>query len=121
LPEEEKLMASIGERQCHSNRRSPREARDFPGDLFERRTRQERTFTRDSLRGFRKRKSEELLVSVGVAKETQRTEVRRASVREHFNELAKVLPRCMISNQILNMDHIGQADLQRRESSEILG
>jgi hypothetical protein len=80
-----------------------REVRDFSGDLFERRTHHERTFTRDWWRGFRKRQSEELLVSVGAAKEAQRTKGTRGSVLAYFAELVTVLPACATPNQIVNM------------------
>jgi hypothetical protein len=92
LPEEEKhVIAWIGERQGH--RPSPREVHDFAGGLFERRTHHERTFTQDWWRGFGKRQSEELLVSVGAAKEAQRTEVTRGSVLAYFAELGMFCPR----------------------------
>jgi hypothetical protein len=41
---------------------------DLAGDLFEQRTCQERKFTRNWWRGFRKGQIEELLVRVGTAK-----------------------------------------------------
>jgi hypothetical protein len=107
LPEEEHVIAWIGERQCQGDCCSPREVRDFAGDLFERRTRHERTFTREWWRGFRKRQSEELLVSVGAAKEAQRTEVTRNSVLAYFAELGNVLHAYVTPNQIMNMDETG--------------
>jgi hypothetical protein len=82
----------------------PREARDFAGDLFERMTRQERTFIRDWGAMSANGKREELLVSVGSAKETKRTEITCASVLADFNELKGVLPTCATPNQILNME-----------------
>jgi hypothetical protein len=108
LPEEEEhVIAWIGERQREGDCPWPREVRDFAGDLFERKTHHERTFTRDWWRGFRKRQSEELLVSVGAAKEAQRTEVTRGSVLAYFAELENVLPACVTPNQIMNMDETG--------------
>jgi hypothetical protein len=70
LPEEqEHVIVWIGEHQRQGDCPSPREVRDFVGDLFERRTHHEQTFTRDWWRGFRKRQSEEVLASVDAAKE----------------------------------------------------
>jgi hypothetical protein len=80
---------------------SPREVRDFAGDLFERRTRQE------LVGGFRKRKSEELPVSVGAVKENQRSEATSASVLACFGELKDILPTWVTSNQILKIDETG--------------
>jgi hypothetical protein len=71
---------------------------DFASDLSERRTRHERTFIKGWRRGFPKRQSEEFLVSVGPAKETQRTEVTNALVFAYFNELKDVLPMCVTPN-----------------------
>jgi hypothetical protein len=108
LPEEEEhVIAWIGERQRQGDCLSPREVRDFADDLFERRTHHERTFTREWWRGFRKRQSEELLVSVGAAKEAQRTEITRGSVLVYFAELGNVLLACGTPNQIMNMDETG--------------
>jgi hypothetical protein len=108
LPEEEgRVIAWIDERQRQGDCPSPREVRDFAGDLFERRTHRERTFTRDWSRGFRKRQSEGLLVSVGAAKEAQRTKVTRGFVLAYFAELGNVLPACLTPNQIMNLDEIG--------------
>jgi hypothetical protein len=85
LPEEEEyVIAWIGECQREGDCPSPREVRDFSGDLFERRTHHERIFTRDWWRGFRKRQSEELLVNVRAAKEAQRTKVTCGSMLAYF-------------------------------------
>jgi hypothetical protein len=101
------VIAWIGERQCQEDCSSPCEVRDFAGDLFERRTHHGRTFTREWWRVFRKRQSEELLVSVVVAEEAQRTEVTRGSVLAHFAELGNVLPACVTPNQVMNIDRTG--------------
>jgi hypothetical protein len=106
LPEEEEhVITWIGERQGDCP--SPREVRDFAGDLFERRTYHERTFTREWWRGFRKRQSEELLVSVGAAKEAQKTEVTRGSMVAYFAELGNILLACVTPDQIMNMGETG--------------
>jgi hypothetical protein len=81
--------------------------RDFVSDLFERRIHQERTFRRDWWRGFRKHKTEGLLVSVGAAREIPRTEMTSISVLAQFNELKDALPTCMTPNQILTMNATG--------------
>jgi hypothetical protein len=108
LPEEEEhVIAWIGERWGQGDRPSPREVRDIAGDLFERRTHHERTITRDWWRGFRTRQSEELLVSVGAAKEVQRTEVTRGSVLAYFAELGNALSACVTPYQIMNLDETG--------------
>jgi hypothetical protein len=108
LPEEEEhVIAWIGGRQRQGDYPSPREVRDFAGELFERRTHRERKFTRDWSRGFRKCQSEKLLVSVSAAKEAQRTEVTRGSVLAYFAELGNVLPAYVTPNQIMNMDETG--------------
>jgi hypothetical protein len=101
------MIAWIGERQRQGDRPSLCEVRDFTGDLFERRTHHERTFTREWWRGFRKRQSEELMVSVCAAKEAQRTEVTRGTVLAYFAELGNILPACVTPNQIMNMDETG--------------
>jgi hypothetical protein len=101
LPEEEEhVIAWMGEYPRQGDCPSPREVRDCAGDLFERRIHPERTFTRDRWRGFRKRQSEELLVSAGAAKEAQRTEVTRGSVLACFAKLGNVLTACVTPNQI---------------------
>jgi hypothetical protein len=46
-------------------------------------------------------------VSVGLAKEAQRTEVTRASVLAYFVELGNVMPACVTPNQIMHMDETG--------------
>jgi hypothetical protein len=104
LPEEEHVIAWIGERQHRGDCPMLCEVRDFAGDLFETRIHRERTFTRDWSHDFRKRQSEELLVSVGAAKEAQGTEVTRGSVLVYFAELGNVLPACVTPNQIMNRD-----------------
>jgi hypothetical protein len=101
------VIAWIGQRQRQGDCPSPREIRDFAGDLFERRIHHERTFTREWWRGFRKPQSEEFMVSVGAAKEAQRTEVTRASVFAYFAELGNVRPACVTLNQIIHMDEPG--------------
>jgi hypothetical protein len=108
LPEEEEhVIAWIGEHQRKGDCPSRREVRDFAGDLFERRTHHEWMFTREWWRGFRKRQGEELLGSVGAAKEAQRTEVTRGSGLACFAELGNVLLACVTPNQIMNMDETG--------------
>jgi hypothetical protein len=67
----------------------------------------EQTFTRDWWRGFRRRQSEELLMSVGAAKEAQRTAVTCGSVLAYFAKLRNVLPGYVTPNQIMNMDETG--------------
>jgi hypothetical protein len=107
LPEEERVIVWTGQHQRQGDCPSPRAVRDFAGCLFKRRTPHERIFTRDSWRGFHKRQSEKLLVSVGAAKEAQRTEVTRGSVLAYFAELGNILPACVMPNQIMNMDETG--------------
>jgi hypothetical protein len=46
-------------------------------------------------------------VSVGAAKEAQRTEVTPASVLAYFAELGNILPACVTPNQIMHVDETG--------------
>jgi hypothetical protein len=107
LPEEEHVIVWIGERQRQGDCPSPREVRNFAGDLFERRTHHERTFTRDWWRGFLKCQSEGFLVRIGAVKQAQRTEVTCGSALAYFAELGNVLPACVTPSQIMNMAETG--------------
>jgi hypothetical protein len=110
LAEEEAIViVSIGERQRQGDCPCPREVRDFAGNLFERRTHQERVFTTDWWRCFRSRHGAEISLSIAAGKETARTQVTTQAVPDSFDEVAKVLPTCATPNQILNMGATGLA------------
>jgi hypothetical protein len=108
LPEEERrVIAWIEDFQRQGNCSSPREVCGLGAVLFQVRTCQERFFSRDWWRGFRRRHEEEFAVNTAAAKEAQHAAVTSKSVLDYFDKLKEVLPNGVSPTQILNMDETG--------------
>jgi hypothetical protein len=86
LPEEEKrVIAWIGDYQQQGNCPCPRKVRDFGAVRFQVKTRQGRFFTRDWMRGVRRRPEDELTGNTTTAKKPQSARVPSKSALNYID------------------------------------